>query len=54
MTAEYRRKIGQQTWHFCSNCSHWPRADYVTLKEPPRTHQMCNECICKRDRGECE
>jgi hypothetical protein len=53
MTAEYIRQIGTQTWHFCLNCSGWPEQDYVTLSDLPRTHEMCNECISKKELGEC-
>jgi hypothetical protein len=31
--SEYRRRLGADTWHFCSNCAHWPTDDFVSLKD---------------------
>lgn len=53
MAAEYRRKSGADTWHFCANCSHWPTDDFISSKDLPRSHQICNECICKNLEGDC-
>jgi hypothetical protein len=54
MASEYRRKIGCATWHFCSNCSQWPTSNYICLKEEPRTHQTCNECIVRQHEDKCD
>jgi hypothetical protein len=53
MEKEYRRQITAATWHSCSNCSQWPTENYLTLTEEPRTHQMCNECLCKENQNNC-
>jgi len=54
MEKEYRRQITADTWHSCSNCSKWPTENYLTLREEPHTHQMCNECLCKEKKNNCE
>src|SRR5258705_5802078 len=28
-SAEFRRTISNEMWHFCESCSHWPRTFYV-------------------------
>jgi hypothetical protein len=51
--AGYRIKTAGDTWHFCSNCSQWPTADFVSSKELPGHDQICNECLVKQEHGEC-
>jgi hypothetical protein len=48
-----RRRRGQDTWHFCSNCSNWPTRDYDERVSPPTTGEYCNECRSKRANGIC-
>jgi hypothetical protein len=45
--ASYRRKQGDDTWHFCSNCSTWPTKDFDTQAEKPASGELCNECESK-------
>lgn len=53
MASTYRkRKGGGDTWHFCSNCQHWPRSNYDEQSTRP-SGELCNECKSKRERGEC-
>jgi hypothetical protein len=52
MAATYRRKKGSDTWHFCSNCRHWPTSDYDERSDKPGG-EFCDECKAKRARGEC-
>ena len=40
----YRKISSSQTWHFCSNCSHWPNETYEWQMVPPETAELCNEC----------
>ena len=51
--AEYRRKEGSDTWHFCSNCSNWPTSGYVSRSTKPTYDELCNECLGKRDNKKC-
>lgn len=53
MTSTYRKKKGSDTWHFCSNCSNWPRYDYDERTSKPTYGELCNECQAKRDAGSC-
>jgi DNA-binding response OmpR family regulator len=51
----YRRKKGLQSWHFCRNCSHWPRLDFDEQPTaPPLTDALCNECESRRRTGDCQ
>jgi hypothetical protein len=52
--SEYRKTVSGDTWHFCSDCSHWPVADYVSIKNLPENATSCNECVVKSRHGECE
>ena len=54
MAAEYRKKLISETWHFCSNCSHWPTEGFISCEELPRREMICNECVVKNQHGECE
>ncbi len=51
--AEYRKKRGSDTWHFCSNCSNWPLSDYVSSDTKPTSGEFDNECLAKREAGNC-
>lgn len=48
-----KRKGGNDTWHFCSNCSNWPTHDYDTRPDKPTTGEFCNECLAKQKAGNC-
>jgi hypothetical protein len=48
MTTTYRRKRNRDTWHFCSNCRHWPTSDYESTKEKPKSGEFCDQCRSKR------
>ncbi len=49
----WRRRKGKDTWHFCRNCSNWPFVDYDERTVKPTTGEFCNECLAKRDSGNC-
>jgi hypothetical protein len=51
----YRRRRGNDTWHFCSNCTNWPTAAvvYEEQQQKPTTGEFCNECKSKRDNQNC-
>jgi hypothetical protein len=53
MATTYRKTQGEGTWHFCSNCSHWPTTNYVEQPTAPSTGEICNECEAKRREGNC-
>ncbi len=56
---EFRRRKGSDTWHWCRNCSNWPKGkvgvDYdvrnAPRKNPPG--ELDNECLSKERKGEC-
>ncbi|HEX2093205.1 MAG TPA: DUF2442 domain-containing protein [Longimicrobiaceae bacterium] len=43
---EYRRRRGNDTWHFCTDCSFFPETDYETSAVSP-AGEICNECRSK-------
>ena len=49
---EYRKTKTGDTWHLCSDCSHWPMDDYVSTQNAPDNATICNECIVKTQLGE--
>lgn len=54
MASNYRRRKGNDTWHFCSNCSNWPTLSYDEQSTKPTTGEFCNECQAKRNAGTCK
>ena len=53
MANTYRRKKGNDTWHFCSNCTNWPTSDFDEKTTKPTTGEFCNQCQAKRNNGTC-
>lgn len=51
--AQYRRKRGSDTWHWCRNCSNDPKSDYDTRDTRPG-YDLCNECRGKESNGTCQ
>jgi hypothetical protein len=50
----YRKINGTDIWHFCHNCSNWPKVNYQEEKETPRWGGMCKGCRIKDVKGECQ
>jgi hypothetical protein len=50
----YRKVKGTDTWHFCTNCSKWPTANYEEKKDKPTSGELCNECRSKQAAGNCK
>ena len=53
MASQYRKRIGSDTWHFCSNCSNWPTSGYTISSTKPTYGELCNECKGKRAARNC-
>jgi hypothetical protein len=49
----WRKKDGSNTWHFCSNCQHWPTSNYETSDDKPTSGEPCHECRAKQDTDNC-
>jgi uncharacterized protein (DUF433 family) len=47
----YRRRKGNETWHWCSTCSTWPESDYE--EQTSFTGERCNECSARERAGNC-
>ncbi len=56
--AEYRKKKGSDTWHWCTNCSKWPTGkpgvDFDVSHTKPTTGELDNECKAKEDAKNCK
>lgn len=50
----YRRRKDKDTWHFCTNCSKWPTANYDETTSKPTYGELCDECKAKKDNGNCK
>jgi hypothetical protein len=53
MASEYRKKMISDIWHFCSNCAGWPKDHYIASDDLPKSASMCQECVLRKQRGEC-
>jgi len=52
--AIYRRQKDSDTWHWCRNCSSWPRGDYEERNsDETLSGELCNECIEKERAENC-
>ena len=51
---KYRRKKGRDTWHFCTNCSNWPKLSYDSNNSKPKNGEFCNECKAKEKAKKCQ
>lgn len=49
----YRRSRNTPIWHYCTNCSEWPTANYYDKNERPSDGELCRECEAKLLRQEC-
>lgn len=50
----YRKREGNDTWHFCRNCSNWPTSGYREQESKPSSGEFCNECLAKDRSGDCK
>lgn len=51
--ARYRKKIGCDTWHACTNCTQWPTENFISTTIRRREDEMCNECAAKMQLNTC-
>lgn len=51
--AQYRKSSGSDTWHWCSNCQHYPTSGYTSSPGKPSSGELCNECLGKQKNGNC-
>jgi hypothetical protein len=49
---KFRRRKGEDTWHFCTNCSNWPTSDYEE-SDTADDGELDNECRAKERNGDC-
>jgi hypothetical protein len=49
----YRRLNDADAWHFCTNCSNFPKSGYETASSKPTSGQFCDECLSKETNGDC-
>jgi hypothetical protein len=49
----YRKRKDSDTWHWCKNCSNYPKSGYTTSLKKPKSGELCNECQSKQNRNDC-
>jgi hypothetical protein len=51
----YRRRKGGDTWHYCKNCTNWPKeaGQYDERATRPTSGEFCNQCLAKERDGNC-
>ncbi len=53
----YRRRKHRDAWHWCRNCTYWPKSNYVAQGKPgktrPTTGELCNQCRSKERKKNC-
>ena len=53
----YRRRKHRDAWHWCRNCTYWPKSNYVAQGKPgktrPTTGELCNQCRSKERKKTC-
>ena len=54
MASKYRKLTESDTWHFCRNCTNWPKSGYVTSSTKPRSGELCNQCLSKQANDNCD
>ena len=56
MAETYRKTIGSNVWHFCSNCTTWPAEDHISSMTPEQIgeEELCNECVARHNIGDCK
>jgi hypothetical protein len=52
--SQYRKRRGNDTWHWCSNCTNYPTSDYDSSSTKPTSGELCNECKAKDKGGDCK
>lgn len=50
----FRRASACQTWHCCTNCSHWPADDFEQLSILPENGELCNQCKTLSEERNCQ
>lgn len=54
MSDHYRRRWGEDEWHFCVNCPEWPTARYDSRATKPDAGETCEGCVEKHDDDTCD
>jgi len=52
VSVEYRKTTTSDTWHRFSDCSQWPRDNYVSTQDAPDNSTLCMVCFVKKQLGE--
>jgi hypothetical protein len=53
----YRKLSTSLTWHWCHNCSGWPRHDFRQREDKPPTwngQALCEECATRDHCSNCQ
>ncbi|MBZ2167127.1 hypothetical protein [Methanobacterium spitsbergense] len=50
---EYVRKVGDDCWHFCTNCSKYPQFSTYRRVSNPSSDDICRECLRNEKNNNC-
>jgi len=52
----FRKKKDSDTWHWCTNCTEYPKSDFIEKEftNSPSPGEKCNQCIAKEKAGKCD
>jgi hypothetical protein len=53
----FRKADGGVIWHWCYNCSTWPRGDFTQREDKPPTwsgESLCKECVASDCGSTCQ
>lgn len=45
--AQYRKRKGNDTWHWQPDCSNYPVLSFDSAQSKPTSGELCNECKAK-------
>ncbi len=51
--ALYRKRKDSDTWHWCTNCTNWPTANYDERRTKPRNGKLDPQCQSKANKRAC-
>ena len=43
----FRKRIGEEKWHWCTYCTDWPVKNYDERFTRPTSGELCSECRAK-------
>jgi hypothetical protein len=51
--ATYVQGYGSDNWHWCTNCTQYPKSIAKSTQSRPSGGDLCNQCKSKEREGTC-